>query len=132
MAGRFYCLGGESKNSSPDIVLVVAIRQLNHIPLGKCPFYKVFWGNALVELVLNGRFSVKPGQSHLSPTDRNTILFRSSHGNEKVAREFLGRTDVRPFYDQETKADASWLSVYHHCLGSCHTHLFFFPGTKGL
>jgi hypothetical protein len=101
----------ESKNPSPDIMLVEAVRQLNRIPLQNRPFYKTFLEKAFDELVFHGSYAGKQGQSYLSPSERIDILDRYAQGNEKVAREFLGRYDGRLFYAPEPEPDESWNPV---------------------
>ena len=101
----------ESKNPSPDIMLVEAVRQLNRIPLQNRPFYKTFLEKAFDELVFHGSYAGKQGQSYLSPSERIDILDRYAQGNEKVAREFLGGSDGRLFCAPEPEADEPWNPV---------------------
>jgi hypothetical protein len=107
----FIIPGEESKNPSPDIVFVEAVRQLNRIPLQLRPMYRDFLENAFDEFVFNGRYFAKKGQSSISPTERIKILDRYAQSNEKVAQEFLGRTDGKLFYEPEPRADEPWQEV---------------------
>lgn len=105
---EFIVPGEECKNSSPDLNLVETIRQINRIPLKNTKLYKEFLEKVFEELVYNGPYKSKPGQSFLSPAERINMLDEYRDRNEMVAREFLDRTDGKLFYEPEPKFNTQW------------------------
>ena len=100
-----------SKNSSPDIPLVEALRLINRIPLQLRPMYKNFLDNVFDELVLEGKYGLKSNQSLFPPAKRLEILSKYASGNAHVAREFLERKDGKLFYEAEPRIDEHWVPV---------------------
>ncbi|MDW7773249.1 MAG: hypothetical protein SCH71_10205 [Desulfobulbaceae bacterium] len=100
-----------SKNSSPDIILIEALRLINRIPLQLRPMYKNFMDNVFDELVFEGKYGVKSKQSLIPPAKRLEILKKYSSGNAQAAREFLERKDGKLFYDAEPRNDEHWEPV---------------------
>jgi hypothetical protein len=64
-----------------------------------------WWLNDILSEEQSGTFV---DHSIISPADRLAILKGFKSGNEKIAREFLGRTDGQLFYDNLPDMDADW------------------------
>ena len=111
-AGEIRGLQGPSQheNSTMNRNVLEISRALNSMGIRGAEVSSFKWW--LNDILSEGDLETFVDHSIINPADRLAILKDCMGGNEKIAREFLGRADGQLFYEALPDMDADWQTVH--------------------